>query len=81
MSETVTVKVKTEVKEKLEELAKVSNVSPEFLSSIVLTLFAMEGGTVWTGIWSEGKRVVVDMPTKSHFIILKIKEGELGKEG
>lgn len=79
MSETVIARVKPEVKEKLEELAKVSNLSPEFLNSIVLTLFAMEGGTVWTGIWSEGKRVVVDMPTKSHFIILKVKEAELAR--
>jgi len=78
MSETITVRVKPEVKEKLEELAKMSNVSPEFLSSIVLTLFAMEGGTVWTGIWSEGRRVVVDMPTKAHFTILKVKGKELG---
>ena len=77
MSETITIRLKPEVKEKLGEIAKTSNLSPEFLSSIVLTLFAMEGGTVWTGIWSEGRRVVVDMPTKSHFTILKIKEGEV----
>ena len=77
MSETITIRLKPEVKEKLGEIAKTSNLSPEFLSSIVLTLFAMEGGTVWTGIWSEGRRVVVDMPTKSHFTILKIKRGEI----
>lgn len=77
MSETITVRLKAEVKEKLEEMAQRSNLSPEFLSSIVLTLFAMEGGTVWTGIWSEGRRVVVDMPTKSHFTILKVKGDEI----
>lgn len=77
MSETITVRLKPEAKEKLEEIAKRSNLSPEFLSSIVLTLFAMEGGTVWTGIWSKGRRVVVDMPTKSHFTILKVKGEEI----
>jgi hypothetical protein len=77
MSETISVKVKPEVKSKIEELAQKSELTPEFLSSIVLSLFAEEGGTVWTGIWSEGKRVVVDMPTKSHFTILKIRSEEM----
>jgi len=77
VSENIVVKVKPEVKAKLEELAKSSDLTPEFLSSIVLSLFAEEGGTVWTGIWSEGKRVVVDMPTKSHFTILKIRPEEM----
>jgi len=77
MSETITVRLRREVKEKLEEIAEKSNLSPEFLSSVVLTLFVTEGGTVWTGIWSEGRRVVVDMPTRSHFTILKIKGEEI----
>jgi len=77
VSETITVRLKPEVKERLEEMAKTSNLGPEFLSSIVLTLFAMEGGTIWTGIWSEGRRVVVDMPTRSHFTILKVKGEEI----
>jgi hypothetical protein len=77
MSETMTVKLRPEVKAKLMELAEKSELTPEFLSQIVLSLFAEEGGTVWTGIWSEGKRVVVDMPTKSHFTILKIKSEEI----
>jgi len=77
VSENITVKLKPEVKEKLEELARSADLTPEFLSSIVLSMFAEEGGTVWTGIWSEGKRVVVDMPTKSHFAILKIKAEEI----
>ncbi|NVM02829.1 MAG: hypothetical protein HWN67_10860, partial [Candidatus Helarchaeota archaeon] len=45
------------------------------LCSALISNWADGTGGVYQGVWSQGKRVVLDWPLDGHFVILKVPKG------
>jgi len=78
----IDIELKPEVKEKLNEIARESNLPLEKACEIILSEFAkIEGGRIYVGRWKEGDglRFVVQWPFFTG--ITKMRGEELAKIG